>query len=133
MDDKNSHQWVIVDNPDVAMALLLIAVKAQKDFDGDILNIQGHPVFVHVGYDIVTEDVSTGNRIGNKVWLWEKDTDPGKLIGDKDRVIIIADTLAEAQGAALVFSTSSSENDVKNIRTISASEMGSLNFTYLEG
>lgn len=133
MDDKKNHQWVTVDNPDVSMALLLIGVKAQKDFNGDILNIQGHTVFVHIGHDIVTEDISKGSRLGNKVWIWEKDVDPGKLIGDKDRVIIIADTLAEAQGAALVFSTSMSENDVKNIRTIPASEMGSLNFTYLEG
>lgn len=131
MDNEMKHVWDIIKNPEVATALLLIGVKAHKDVDGDILQIQGHIIFIHILNDIVVEDISTGNRIGRFLWLWENYVDPDKHLTDKDRIVIFADTLAEAQGAALLMSSRVTADNVQNIRKINASDIGSLNFSYL--
>lgn len=131
MNNELKREWDIVRDPDVAAALLLVGVKADKDVDGDILQIQGHIIFIHILNDIVTEDISVGNRIGKFVWLWENYVDPDKNLTDKDRIVIFADTMAEAQGAALLMSSCVTADNVQNIRKITASDIGSLNFSYL--
>lgn len=131
MDNEMKHVWDTIKNPEVATALLLIGVKAHKDVDGDILQIQGHIIFIHILNAIVVEDISTGNRIGRFLWLWENYVDPDKHLTDKDRIVIFADTLAEAQGAALLMSSRVTADNVQNIRKINASDIGSLNFSYL--
>lgn len=131
MNNELKREWDIVRDPDVAAALLLVGVKADKDVDGDILQIQGHIIFIHILNDIVTEDISVGNRIGKFVWLWENYVDPDKNLTDKDRIVIFADTISEAQGAALLMSSRVTADNVQNIRKITASDIGSLNFSYL--
>lgn len=134
MNKVTNHEWDIVKDPEVAAALLLVGVKAGKDIDGDILQVQGHIIFVHILNDIVTEDISAGNRIGKFVWLWENCVDRDENLTDQDRIVIFADTLTEAQRAASLMSNCVTADNVQNIRKVNASDISSLswNFTYLQ-
>lgn len=130
---NEKYKWEIIEDETVKVALFFIAVRYGFDCDGDILNVQGHEIFVHSMKGIVTENTEGGKSLGKKVWLWRKDVEPGKRRTDEDRVIIFADALEEAQAMAIIMTDETNPDAVKDIKPISADDLGGLKFTYLAG